>query len=75
LDKYKPPAGRLLEFYESDSSLEANEDTGDEVGDDDAGAGPDAVGTVKSRHRTRSTLGKKLASAVAAAIFAVKAVE
>jgi hypothetical protein len=35
-DKYKP-AGRLLEFYESDSSVEADEDTGDEAGDDDVG--------------------------------------
>jgi hypothetical protein len=26
-DKYKTPAGRLLEFYESDSSVEADEDT------------------------------------------------
>jgi hypothetical protein len=31
-DKYKPPAGRLLEFYESDSSVEANEDTDAEAG-------------------------------------------
>jgi hypothetical protein len=43
-DKYKPPAGRLLEFYESDSSLEADEDTGDEAEGDDAGAAPDASG-------------------------------
>jgi hypothetical protein len=26
-DKYKPPAGRLLELYESDSLVEADEDT------------------------------------------------
>jgi hypothetical protein len=31
-DKYKPRVGRLLEFYESDSSVEADEDTGDEAG-------------------------------------------
>jgi hypothetical protein len=74
-DKYKSPAGHLLEFYESDSSVEADEDTGDEARDDDAGAGPDAGGAVKSRRRTRSTVGKKSASAVAAAISAVKAAE
>jgi hypothetical protein len=65
----------LLEFYESDSSVEAGEDTGDKAGDDDAGTGPDASGAVKSWRRTRSTVGKKSASAVAAAISAVKAAE
>jgi hypothetical protein len=69
-DKYKPPAGRLLEFYESNSSVEANEDT-----DAEAGTDPDAGGAAKSRRRTRSTVGKKSASAVVAAIFAVKAAE
>jgi hypothetical protein len=68
-DKYKPPAGRLLEFYESDSSVEADEDT-----DAEAGADP-GVGVAKSRCRTRSMVMKKSASAVAAAISAVKAVE
>jgi hypothetical protein len=68
-DKYKRPAGHLLENYESDSSLEADEDT-------DAVAGAD-LGAVamKSRRRTRSTVAKKSASAVAAAISAVKAAE
>jgi hypothetical protein len=42
-DKYKPPAGRLLEFYESDSSVEANEDTDAEAG------GDPGVGVAKSR--------------------------
>jgi hypothetical protein len=69
-DKYKPPAGRLLEFYEPDSAVEADEDT-----DAEAGTDPDAGGTAKSQRRTRLTVGKKSASAVAAAIFAVKAVE
>jgi hypothetical protein len=68
-DKYKPPAGRLLEFYESDSSVEANEDTDAEAGDD-VEAGPGAGGGAK--RRTRSTVGKQSASAVAA-ISAVKA--
>jgi hypothetical protein len=68
-DKYKPPAGRLLEFYKSDSSVEANKDT-----DAEAGADPDAS-VVKSRRRTRLTVVKKSAPAVAAAISAVEAVE
>jgi hypothetical protein len=68
-DKYKPPAGRLLENYESDSSVEADEDT-----DAEAGADP-AAGIAKSRRRTRSTVAKKSASAVAAAISVVKAAE
>jgi hypothetical protein len=69
-DKNKPPAGRLLEFYESDSSVEA-----DEVRNGDAGIDPDAGGAVKPRRRTRSAVGKQLASAVAAAVSAVKAAE
>jgi hypothetical protein len=51
-DKYKPPAGCLLEFYESDSSVEADEDTGDEAEDGNAGAAPDAGGAAKARRRT-----------------------
>jgi hypothetical protein len=54
-DKYKPPAGRLLEFYESDSSVDADEDT-----DAEAGGDPGA-GVAKSRRRTRSTVAKKSA--------------
>jgi hypothetical protein len=50
--------------------VEADEDT-----DAEAGTDPDAGGAVKPRSRTRSTVGKKPASAVAAAIFAVKAAE
>jgi hypothetical protein len=69
-NKYKPPAGRLLEFYESDSSVEADGDIDVEVGTD-----PDAGGTVKPRRGTRSTIVKKSASAVAAAISVVKATE
>jgi hypothetical protein len=68
-DKYKPPACRLLENYESDSSVEAYKDT-----DAEAGADPD-VSTAKSRRRTRSTVAKKSASAVATAISKVKATE
>jgi hypothetical protein len=68
-DKYKPPAGRLLENYESNSLVEADEDTDAEVGADLV------VGTAKSWRRTRSTVAKKSASAVATAISAVKAAE
>jgi hypothetical protein len=49
--------------------VEVDEDT-----DGEAGTDPDA-GTVKSQRRTRSTVGKKLTSAVAAAISVVKAAE
>jgi hypothetical protein len=68
-DKYTPPAGRLLENYESDSSVEADEDT-----DAEAGANL-AAGAVKSRRRTRLTVAKKSALSVAAAISVVKAAE
>jgi hypothetical protein len=73
-DKYKPPVGHLLEFYKSDSSVEADEDTGDEAGGGDAGAAPDAGGAAKAQRRTtRSVVGKQSASASAAAISLVKA--
>jgi hypothetical protein len=75
-DKYKPPAGRLLEFYESDLSVEADKDTGDEAGGGNVGAAPDAGGAAKARRRTtRSAVAKKSASAVAPAVSAVKAAE
>jgi hypothetical protein len=68
-DKYKPPVGRLLGNYESDSSVEADEDT-------DAEARADlVVGAAKSRRRTRSMVAKKSASVVATSIFAVRAAE
>jgi hypothetical protein len=72
-EKYKPPAGRLLEFYESDSSVEADEDTDAEAGED-ARTGSDAGGVAKPQRRTRSVVGKQSASA-AAAVSAVKAAE
>jgi hypothetical protein len=75
-DKYKPLAGRLVEFYESDSSVEADEDTGDEAEGGDAGAAPDAGGAAKTRRRTtRSAVGKQSASAAATTLSAVKAAE
>jgi hypothetical protein len=71
---YKPPTGSPLEFYESGSSVEADEDTGDEAGDD-AGISPDAGGAMKFRRRTRSAVGKQSASSTAAAASSVKAAE
>jgi hypothetical protein len=68
-DKYKPPAGRLLENYEFKSSVEDDKDT-----DAEAGADP-ATSAANSWCRTRSTVAKKSALAVAAAISAVKAAE
>jgi hypothetical protein len=73
-DKYKPLAARLLEFYESDSSVEADEDTDVEVGGN-AGMGPDAGGVGKSWCKTRSAVVKQSVSAAAAAVSAVKAAE
>jgi hypothetical protein len=46
-----------LEFYESDSSVEANEDTDTEVGGD-AGMGLDAGGASKSQRKTRAAIAK-----------------
>jgi hypothetical protein len=74
-DNYKPPVGRLLEFYESDSLVEADEDTSDEAGGGDAGTGSDAGGVAKPRRRTRSMVGKQSASAVAATVSAMKSAE
>jgi hypothetical protein len=75
-DKYKPLAGRLLEFYESDSSVEADEDTGDEAKGGDAGVAPDAGGAAKARRRTtRSAIAKKSTLAVGAAVSSVKVAE
>jgi hypothetical protein len=68
-DKYKSPAGRLLENYESDSSVEANKDS-----DAQARADP-VVGAAKSRRRTRSAVAKMSVSAVATTISAVKAAQ
>jgi hypothetical protein len=48
--KYKPPVGRLLENYESDSLVEADEDT-----DVETGADP-AASTAKYWRRIRSTV-------------------
>jgi hypothetical protein len=73
-DKYKPPAGRLLEFYESGSSVEADEDTDVEVGGN-AGTGSNAGGAAKSRRKTRSAAAKQSVSVAIVAVSAVKAGE
>jgi hypothetical protein len=52
--------------------VEANEDTDVEVGGN-AGTGPDAGGTAKSRCKTRSAVMKQLVSLAAAAVSTVKA--
>jgi hypothetical protein len=56
-------------------SVEADEDTGDEAGDGDVGTGSDAGGAAKPWRTTRSAVGKQSASAIAAAVSAVKAAE
>jgi hypothetical protein len=73
-DKYKPPKGCLLEFYESDSLVEADEET-DVEGGDDASTDPDAGDAAKPRRRTRSAVGKQSTSAAAAAVSTVNAAE
>jgi hypothetical protein len=54
--------------------VEADVDT-DVKGGDDARTDPDAGGAAKPRWRTRSAVGKQLASAASVAVSAVKAVE
>jgi hypothetical protein len=73
-DKYKPSAGCLLEFYESHSSMEADEDIDDEAGGD-AGTCLGAGGAAKPQRRIWSAVGKQSASSAAAAVSAVKATE
>jgi hypothetical protein len=73
-DKYKPPAGHLLECYESDSSVETGEDT-DAEADGDAGTGLGAGGAAKPQRRARSAVGKQSTSSAAVAVSAVKAAE
>jgi hypothetical protein len=73
-DKYQPPAARLLENYESNSSLEADIDTDTEVGTD-AGMGPEASGVVKPRRKTRAAAAKQSISTAVAKVTTVKAAE
>jgi hypothetical protein len=63
-----------LEFYESDSSVEADEDTSDEARDG-AGTGQDVAGATKPRRRTSLAAAKQSVSVAATAVSAVKAAE
>jgi hypothetical protein len=73
-DKHIPPASRLLEFYEFDSSVEADEDTDVEVGGNTR-TGPDAGGAGKSQLKTWSAAAMRSVSVAAATVYAVKATE
>jgi hypothetical protein len=70
-DKYQLPAARLLENYESESSVEANKDTDPEVGDD-AGTRLEASSVVKPKGKTRAAAAKQSASTVAMKVVAAK---
>jgi hypothetical protein len=63
-----------MEFYESDSTVVADNDTDTKVGGD-AGMGPNASGATKSRLKTRTAVPKQSTTTAAAAVSAVKAVE
>jgi hypothetical protein len=64
-----------LENYESDSSVETDDDTDPEVGGD-AGTGPEASSIVKPRRKTRAAAAaKQSASTAAAKVAAVKTAE
>jgi hypothetical protein len=73
-NKYQPPAARLLEIYESDLSVEADEDTDPEVGGD-TGTGPEASSVVKPRRKIREAVAKQSVSTAVAKVIAVKVVE
>jgi hypothetical protein len=73
-DKYQPPAARLLENYESDSLVEADEDTDPEVSGD-TGTGPEVSSAMKPRRKTRVTAEKQLVSTAVAKVATVKTAE
>jgi hypothetical protein len=64
-------AARLLENYESDSSVEADEETDLEVGGD-VRTGPEASSTLKPRRKTRAAAVKQSASVATAKVVVVK---
>jgi hypothetical protein len=72
--KYQPPAARLLEFYESDSSVEPDENNDVEVGGD-TWTGPDAGGAAMSQRKTSFVVAKHSTTTAAATVFAVKVAE
>jgi hypothetical protein len=53
-DKYQPPTVGLVENYESDTVVEADEDTNPTVGDNVA-THQEASSATKPRHKTRVT--------------------
>jgi hypothetical protein len=71
LDKYQPPAVGLLENYESDSSVEADEDTNPKVGDDAVNR-QEASTAAKPRRKTRAVTAKQSATTAAAKVGAAK---
>jgi hypothetical protein len=56
-DKYQHLAAMLLENYESNLSVEVDEDTNTEV-DGEVGTGPEASGATKPRRKTRAAAAK-----------------
>jgi hypothetical protein len=74
LDKYQPLAARLLEYYESNSSVEADGDTDTEVRGD-AGTGLEVGSAAKPRRKTRASVAKHSVSTAAVKVTAVKAIE
>jgi hypothetical protein len=61
-------------YYESDSSVEADEDTDTKVGGD-TGMGPEVGGIAKPRRKTRAAAAKQSATTAPAKARTVKAVE
>jgi hypothetical protein len=56
-DKYQPLTARLLEYYESDSSVEADKGTDTEVSGD-VGTGSEVGSATKPRRKTRAAVAK-----------------
>jgi hypothetical protein len=73
-DKYQLLVAWLLEYYESDLSVEGDEDTDTKVGGD-AGTSPDAGSAAKLRRKTRVAVVKQLVSSATIKVTAVKAAE
>jgi hypothetical protein len=70
-NKYQPPASGLLKSYESDSSVDVDEDTNLKVGYD-AVTRPEASSAMKPRHKTRAAAAKQSVSTAAAKVEAAK---
>lgn len=70
-DKYRPPATGLMENYESDSLVEADDDTDPEA-DDDVENCQDASSAAKPRRKTRVATAKQSATTAAAKVRTTK---